>query len=87
MAYIPIIKYAVVIEQSGDAPLVVVFPTENEGKDFRDIYEAETQEVWDNDADWHNYPRQPIRVINAEDAMAIMVTEREEVKAEGGYDG
>lgn len=64
--------YAIVIEQADDEPRVVVFDNEAEADRWRSEYEADTKGLWDSDPEWHNYPRDPIRVLSQVEAIDML---------------
>lgn len=65
-------RYAIVIEQADADPRVVVFDHYDGAKEFRDDYSEMAIGPWDNDPLWHNYPREPQRVLQPHEAIELL---------------
>lgn len=75
--------YAVVIEQNSEAPKVLVFNTLDEAQAAEAQLEAATEGVWNDDSEWHNFPRYPIKVSSLRVEMARIMFEVKQEKNNG----
>ncbi len=72
--------YAIVIEQADNDPRIVVFNHYDGAHDFRLEYSRATGMAWDGDPLWHNYPREPLRVMQPDEALELLRLEVKEIK-------
>lgn len=73
-------RYAIVIEQADADPRVVAFTTEADATAWRIEYERMTENIWESDPLWHNYPRGAERILQPYEAIELLRLEVEEIK-------